>query len=94
MVLICACPGGVTSNLMTYYAKGDLALSVSLTSISTVLALFFTPFVLTLFCSNIPDINVPADLIVQTIIGLVLVPLILGMLIRNCLLYTSCQFLR
>ncbi|MGB4290478.1 MAG: bile acid:sodium symporter family protein [Dethiobacteria bacterium] len=83
MVLICACPGGVTSNLMTYYAKGDLALSVSLTSISTVLALFFTPFVLTLFCSNIPDINVPADLIVQTIIGLVLVPLILGMLIRK-----------
>ena len=83
MVLICACPGGVTSNLMTYYAKGDLALSVSLTSISTVLALFFTPFILTLFCSNIPDINVPAGLIVQTIIGLVLVPLILGMLIRK-----------
>ncbi len=83
MVLICACPGGVTSNLMTYYAKGDLALSVSLTSISTVLALFVTPFVLTLFCANIPDINVPAGLIMQTIIGLVLVPLILGMLIRK-----------
>ncbi|NLA27085.1 MAG: bile acid:sodium symporter family protein [Firmicutes bacterium] len=83
MVLICACPGGVTSNLMTYYAKGDLALSVSLTSISTVLALFITPFVLTLFCANIPDINVPAGLIMQTIIGLVLVPLVLGMLIRK-----------
>lgn len=83
MVLICACPGGVTSNLMTYYAKGDLALSVSLTSISTVLALFITPFVLTLFCKNIPDINVPAGLIMQTIIGLVLVPLIAGMLIRK-----------
>ena len=83
LVLICACPGGVTSNLMTYYAKGDLALSVSLTSISTVLALFFTPLILTLFCSNIPDINVPAGLIVQTIIGLVLVPLIIGMSIRN-----------
>lgn len=83
MVLICACPGGVTSNLMTYYAKGDLALSVSLTSISTVLALFFTPFILTLFCANIPDINVPAGLLVQTIIGLVLVPLMLGMLIRK-----------
>ena len=83
LVLICACPGGVTSNLMTYYAKGDLALSVSLTSISTVLALFFTPLILTVFCSNIPDINVPAGLIVQTIIGLVLVPLILGMSIRH-----------
>ena len=83
MVLICACPGGVTSNLMTYYARGDLALSVSLTSISTVLALFFTPLILTLFCANIPDVNVPAGLIVQTIIGLVLVPLIIGMLIRK-----------
>lgn len=83
LVLICACPGGVTSNLMTYYAKGDLALSVSLTSISTVLALFFTPFLLAFFCSNIPDINVPAGLIVQTIIGLVLIPLIIGMFIRK-----------
>ena len=83
LVLICACPGGVTSNLMTYYAKGDLALSVSLTSISTVLALFFTPFILTLFSANIPDIEVPAGLIVQTIIGLVLIPLVLGMSIRR-----------
>jgi bile acid:Na+ symporter, BASS family len=83
LVLICACPGGVTSNLMTYYAKGDLALSVSLTSLSTVMALFFTPFLLALFSANIPDIDVPAGLIVQTIVGLVLVPLMLGMFIRG-----------
>lgn len=83
MILICSCPGGVTSNLMTYYGRGDLALSVSLTSISTVLALFFTPLILTLFCANIPDVNIPAGLIVQTIVGLVLVPLIIGMLIRK-----------
>jgi bile acid:Na+ symporter, BASS family len=83
LVLICACPGGVTSNLMTYYAKGDLALSVSLTSLSTVMALFFTPFLLALFSANIPDIDVPAGLIVQTIVGLVLVPLMLGMSIRG-----------
>ena len=83
LVLICACPGGVTSNLMTYYARGDLALSVSLTSVSTVLALFFTPFILTVFSANIPDIQVPAGLIVQTIIGLVLVPLVIGMSIRR-----------
>jgi len=83
MILICACPGGVTSNLMTYYAKGDLALSVSLTSISTVLSLLFTPLILTAFCNNIPNVKVPADLIVQTITLLVLVPLILGLLIRR-----------
>lgn len=83
LVLICACPGGVTSNLMTYYAKGDLALSVSLTSISTLLALFFTPLIMTVLCANIPDINIPTGLIVQTIIVLVIVPLILGMAIRR-----------
>jgi len=40
MILITATPGGVTSNLMTHYAKGDVALSVSLTSLSTVLSIF------------------------------------------------------
>lgn len=83
LVLICACPGGVTSNLMTFYAKGDLALSISLTSISTLLALFFTPLIMTVLSANISDINIPTGLIVQTIIVLVIVPLILGMSIRN-----------
>jgi BASS family bile acid:Na+ symporter len=60
-----------------------LALSISLTSISTLLALFLTPLIMTVLCSNIPDINIPTGLIVQTIIVLVIVPLILGMSIRH-----------
>ena len=63
MVLITATPGGVTSNLMTHYAKGDVALSVSLTSISTVLSIFFVPLLLKAYCSNIPDVNVPTAMI-------------------------------
>ncbi len=82
MVLITASPGGVTSNLMTYYAKGDLALSISLTSLSTVLSLFFTPFLLALYCANIEDVVIPVDLIVQTIIILVIIPLAVGMTVR------------
>ncbi len=82
MVLITVSPGGVTSNLMTYYGKGDLALSVSLTSFSTVFSLFFTPFLLALYCANVPDITVPTGLIIQTIIVLVLVPLLVGMGVR------------
>ena len=82
MVLITVCPGGVTSNLMTFYGKGDLALSVSLTSFSTVLSLFFTPFLLTLYCANVPEVSVPTGLIIQTIIVLVLVPLAVGMSVR------------
>ncbi len=82
MVLITASPGGVTSNLMTYYARGDLALSVSLTSFSTVLSLFFTPALLAWYCANVPEVTVPVGLIVQTIIVLVIVPLTVGMLVR------------
>ncbi|MEA1877271.1 MAG: bile acid:sodium symporter family protein [Bacteroidota bacterium] len=83
MVLITATPGGVTSNLMTHYAKGDVALSVSLTSLSTVLAIFFVPILLNAYCSNIPDVKVPTSTIAQTIIILVIVPLIIGMLVRR-----------
>ncbi len=83
IVLITVSPGGVTSNLMTYYAKGDLALSISLTSFSTVLSLFFTPFLLTLLCANVPEVTIPVKLVVQTIIILVIIPLSIGMFVRN-----------
>lgn len=82
LVLITVSPGGVTSNLMTYYAKGDLALSISLTSFSTVLSLLFTPLLLTLYCANLPEVSMPLKLVVQTIIILVIIPLALGMSIR------------
>lgn len=83
MILITAIPGGVTSNLMTYYAKGDLALSISLTSLSTVLSIFFTPLLLTLYCSHMPAVSIPVKLVVQTILVLVIVPLVLGMSVRS-----------
>lgn len=82
MVLITVSPGGVTSNLMTYYSKGDLALSISLTSFSTVLSLFFTPFLLALYCANVPEVQIPVMLIIQTIIILVIIPLAIGMVVQ------------
>lgn len=83
MILITATPGGVTSNLMTHYAKGDVALSVSLTFLSTVLSMIFVPLLLKAYCSNIPDVKVPTNTIALTIIVLVVVPLGLGMLFRR-----------
>jgi len=83
MVLITATPGGVTSNLMTHYAKGDVALSVALTSLSTVLSIFFVPLLLNAYCSNIPDVKVPTNTIALTITVLVIVPLCIGMLFRK-----------
>ena len=82
MILITASPGGVTSNLLTYYAKGDLALSISLTSFSTVLSLIFTPLLLTLYCTNLPEVTIPVKLVIQTILILVIIPLFVGMSIR------------
>ena len=82
MILIAVTPGGVTSNLMTHYAKGDVALSVSLTSISTVLSLIFVPLLLGAYGSNIPEVTIPFDTIVLTIVVLVVAPLAVGMLVR------------
>ncbi len=82
-ILIAVSPGGVTSNLMTHFAKGDLALSISLTSFSTVLSLFFTPFLLALYCQNIPEVSFPIVTVVQTIAVLVILPLAVGMAIRG-----------
>lgn len=83
LILITAIPGGVTSNLMTYYAKGDLALSISLTSFSTVLSIIFTPLLLALYCANMPEITIPVKVVIQTIMVLVIVPLIVGMSVRG-----------
>ena len=82
MILITATPGGVTSNLMTHYAKGDVALSVSLTSLSTVLSILFIPLLLNAYCANIPDVSVPTGTIASTIVVLVIIPLGIGMLVR------------
>ncbi len=83
MILITATPGGVTSNLMTHYAKGDVALSISLTSLSTALAIIFVPLLLNVYCANIPEIQIPVKTIVTTIVILVIVPLIIGMSVRQ-----------
>lgn len=82
MVLAMASPGGVTSNLFTQLTRGDLALSISLTSLSTVLSLVFTPLLLSFYCSNVPDVEIPVGLIVSTIAVLVIIPLVIGMTIR------------
>lgn len=83
MILVTASPGGVTSNFMTYLAKGDVALSVSLTAFSTVLSIVFTPFLLSLYVSGIPQLSIPVGDVVKSILVLVLIPLIVGMIIRG-----------
>lgn len=83
MILVTASPGGVTSNLVTYLGKGDVALSVSLTALSTFLSIIFTPLLLTLYVSGIPQLEVPVVDVIKTIMVLVIIPLIVGMVIRS-----------
>lgn len=88
IVLIACCPGGSSSNVFTMLAKGDVALSVTLTAVSSVVTLFTIPVIMEFvsgFVSeqNNIDIHLPfGRLIVQNIV-LLFVPLLLGILFRR-----------
>lgn len=76
LILLGACPGGVTSNVMSFIAKGDVALSVTFTSISTLLAPIVTPAFILLFAGQWVQINALGMFI--SITKVVIVPIVLG----------------
>ena len=89
MVLVGVCPGGNISNFATHHAKGNAALSITLTSIITLSAVFITPFSFQGWSYFVPDVkDILNDIevgfldMVKIIFQLILVPLILGMLIN------------
>lgn len=86
LILVASCPGGNLSNVMTHLAKGNAALSIGMTTISTCLALIFTPFNISLWGSLRPETaellhSVALDpFTLFEVIGLVLfIPMIAGM---------------
>lgn len=83
VILVAAAPGGTASNVMTYLAKGDTALSVAMTTVSTLVAPILTPLlVLWLAGSYLP---VDAWGLFLSIIQIVIVPIVLGLLLRRFL---------
>ena len=80
VILVGACPGGTSSNVMTFLAKGNTALSVACTTISTLLAPVLTPAVFYLFASQWLDINASAMFI--SVLQMVLLPIFIGLVIR------------
>lgn len=78
LILVGSCPGGTSSNVMTYLARGNIALSVGMTSVTTLLAPLLTPAVFWLFAKQWLDINAASMLI--SIIKMVLLPIFLGIL--------------
>ncbi|MEM1075337.1 MAG: bile acid:sodium symporter family protein [Pseudomonadota bacterium] len=81
-VLIMSCmPGGTTSNIFTYFSKGNLALSVLMTVTSTVAGIIMIPLVLVLYAAAL-DVEIPRENIITTLI-LLLVPVGIGMILRR-----------
>lgn len=81
VILVGCCPGGTASNVITYLAKGDLALSVGMTCVSTVVAPLLTPF-LTWFIAD-ASINVDVVSMFWSIVQVVILPISLGFIIRH-----------
>ncbi|WP_049620695.1 bile acid:sodium symporter family protein [Frateuria defendens] len=83
VLIVGCCPSGTASNVMTYLAHGDVALSVAIASVSTLLAPVFTPFLLWLLGHS--WVQVGAGGLVLSILGIVIVPVVLGALCRRLL---------
>tara|TARA_Y100000590_G_scaffold60169_1_gene64047 strand:+ start:1355 stop:2206 length:852 start_codon:yes stop_codon:yes gene_type:complete len=87
VMIIAAAPGGVTSNLLTFFAKGDVALSISLTAIISLLCVATIPFVVLTSASLLSgsDINQNISLFSMSrdMFLIVTVPVILGMILRR-----------
>lgn len=86
IIIIAACPGGAVSNLITYYLKGNVPLSISLTSVNSFLILFTIPALVYLgmevFLEESEQINLPVAYMVGRIFLMILVPVAVGMFVR------------
>ncbi len=86
IMLLAACPGGATSNLLTHLAKGDLALSVTLTAISSLLSIITIPiivqFALSHFGNHTQSVSVDAVTMIKQLFIIVIIPVGIGMLIK------------
>lgn len=88
LMIIVACPGGVTSNLITHVAKGDIALSVTLTAISSFATIITIPLILTY---SIQHFLADSDTVVESpvldtilqVIVITVIPILIGMAIRR-----------
>ena len=83
IILVGSCPGGTASNVITYLAKGDLALSVTLTSVSTLLCPFLLPALMYVYAGKWVDVPV-TDLFISAL-QIVLLPVLLGLALRSLL---------
>ena len=87
MILVACCPGGSLSNVVTHYGRGNTALSVSISAVAAVMALFLTPFNFTWMVASNPataawlrQLDIDASAIWWSLLALLAVPMALGLL--------------
>lgn len=80
IVLVGCCPGGTASNVITYLAKGDLALSVGMTGVSTLLAPFLTPLLTWLLAGKTVDVDVVSMFL--SILWVIILPIVIGLTVK------------
>ena len=83
LILVGSCPGGTASNVICYLARGDVALSISLTSINTVMAILMTPLLTWLYIGQKVPVPVPAMML--SILKIIIIPVLLGLLLNQWL---------
>ena len=81
VILVGCCPGGTASNVITYLAKGDLALSVGMTGVSTLLAPLLTPALTLLLAGKTVDVDAVGMFI--GILWVVIMPICLGLIVKK-----------
>ena len=89
IILLAACPGGVTSNMVSYLARANTALSVSFTAVTSVVAFITIPLIvnwgLAAFGDGQADVRLPVVPTIQRVFMLTLLPVIVGMSLRHWL---------
>ncbi|RRJ20053.1 bile acid:sodium symporter family protein, partial [Pseudomonas aeruginosa] len=81
VILVGCCPGGTSSNVMSYLAKANVALSVAITSVSTLIAPFVTPALIYLFAHE--WLNVSFTSMLWSVVQVVLIPIIIGFVFQK-----------
>ena len=81
VILVGTCPGGTSSNVMTYLARGDVALSVSMTMTTTILAPIVTPLLTWWLAGEWVEISLSAMML--SIVQVVILPIVLGIIINT-----------
>ena len=81
IILVSCCPGGTASNVVTYLARGNLALSVMMTMCSTLLAIGLTPLLTKTYASAILEVD--AWKMVISMVMIVLLPIIIGLVLNS-----------